>query len=274
MCGQSQLQAACDACPELSIVLPCYNEAKGLEALVRRFAEAGAGYDFELILVDNGSKDRTPEVLAGLLTRFRFARSIRVEVNQGYGHGIFTGLRQARGQIVSWSHADLQTDPGDVFRALEVLKGSGLPAQTLVKGHRYGRRASERFISWGMQVVATVLLRSRLKEINAQPKLFGRELLSALTHAPIDFNFDVYVLHEARRQGWQVRSIPVAFPPRQYGQSNWAATWRSKLRTILRSVKYMLRLGVLGAECDNSMRAADERAFCQASTAEEASRAA
>jgi hypothetical protein len=125
-----------------------------------------------------------------------------------------------------------------------------------------------------MQVVATVLLRTRLSEINAQPKLFSRELLSALTHPPIDFNFDVYVLQQAKRQGWQIRSIPVAFPPRKYGHSNWAATWRSKLRTILRSVKYMLLLGVLGAERDNSMQAADERAFSHALSAGEVSRAA
>ena len=105
--------------PQLSVVLPCYNEARGIEAILRRFAEVGAGQDFELILVDNGSRDDTRAVMQALLPQFSFARSERVEVNQGYGHGIWTGLQAARGEIVAWSHADLQTDPADVFQGLE-----------------------------------------------------------------------------------------------------------------------------------------------------------
>ena len=71
--------------PILSVVLPCYNESKGLENILKRFQEVGAGVNFELILVDNGSTDNSPEVLASLLPRYPFARSVRVEKNVGYG---------------------------------------------------------------------------------------------------------------------------------------------------------------------------------------------
>jgi glycosyltransferase involved in cell wall biosynthesis len=201
---------------------------------------------YELILVDNGSTDDTPGVLASLLPSYPFARSVRVDVNQGYGHGLATGLRAARGQVLAWSHADLQTDPGDVFRALRVYRAAACPERTLVKGHRHGRRASERFISWSMQTISTVLFCTRMREINAQPKLFHRGLLVHLADPPLDFNFDVYVLYQALRHGWRVQSLPVQFPPRPYGQSNWAATWRSKVRTITRSVRYMCRLAAAG----------------------------
>jgi hypothetical protein len=99
---------------------------------------------------------------------------------------------------------------------------------------------SEKTVSLGMGVVATVIFRRRLSEINAQPKVFHRDLLAHLTRPPIDFNFDVYVLVMALRNGWQIDNIPVEFPSRQYGHSNWARTWRSKLRTIWRSAKYMV----------------------------------
>jgi glycosyltransferase involved in cell wall biosynthesis len=247
--------------PELSIVLPCYNEAQGLDAILHRFQEAGADRDFELILVDNGSTDNTAEKLAELLPQYPFARSVRVEVNQGYGHGIHTGLRHSRGRFVSWSHADLQTDPADVFRALQELQASDDPKRTIVKGRRYGRRLSERLVSWGMQTVATVLLRTGMHEINAQPKVFDRSLLNLIEHPPVDFNFDVYVLYRAKQACFQIRSIPVKFPPRPYGESNWAATWRSKLRTISRSVKYMCRLGFIGDRGDTAMRVADGQAW-------------
>ena len=232
--------------PKLSVVLPCYNESRGIEAILNRFAEVGRFQNFELILVDNGSKDETQEVLARLLPNFPFARSVQVEVNQGYGHGIFTGLSATRGEVVAWSHADLQTDPADVFRAWEKYRTAERPERTLVKGRRYGRRLSEKIISLGMQILSTLVFRTYMSEINAQPKVFHRELLSHLTQPPVDFNFDLYVLVMARRHGWKIASIPVQFPPRQYGHSNWAATWRSKFRTILRSVRYMFSLALAG----------------------------
>ncbi len=234
--------------PQLSVVLPCYNESRGIEAILKRFAEIGAGHDFELILVDNGSRDNTPEVLGSLLPKYRFARSVRVEVNQGYGHGIFTGLQAARGEVLAWSHADLQTDPADVFQALDTYQKAAQPRQILVKGVRYGRRLGERVISLGMGIVASTIFRMKLTEINAQPKLFHRSLLDKATNPPIDFNFDVYMLVKAKQFGYRIETISVKFPPRQYGHSNWARTWKSKLRTIWRSVKYMLRLAVIGDE--------------------------
>jgi hypothetical protein len=95
-----------------------------------------------------------------------------------------------------------------------------------------------------MELVAFLLLRRCLTEINAQPKLFHRDLLVHLERPPIDFNFDVYVLYEAKRRGWRLRSIDVEFPPRPHGKSHWAATWSSKLRTIGRSMRYMFLLGL------------------------------
>jgi glycosyltransferase involved in cell wall biosynthesis len=232
--------------PQLSIVLPCYNESRGIEAILNRFAEVGRGQDFELILVDNGSKDDTQATFARLLPRFPFARSVKVEVNQGYGHGIFTGLQSAQGEVVGWSHADLQTDPADVFRAWASYRAAATPERTMIKGRRYGRRLSEKLISLGMQALSTLVFRSYMQEINAQPKVFHRDLLSHLTRPPVDFNFDLYVLVMAKRHGWRIESIPVQFPPRKYGHSNWAATWRSKFRTIARSIRYMFSLALAG----------------------------
>lgn len=230
--------------PQLSVVLPCYNEAEGIPKILQRFAVVGAGHDFELILVDNGSVDDTPQVLAKLLPSYPFARSVRIDKNKGYGDGIYTGLRAARGELLAWSHADLQTDPADVFRALAFYRQAPDAERLLVKGRRHGRRLVDRLISWGMQVVALFFLRRWIAEINAQPKLFHRSLLDHLPNPPVDFNFDVYVLYQAKRHGWRLAAIDVEFPPRRYGMSHWAATWRSKIRTIARSIRYMFLLGL------------------------------
>jgi glycosyltransferase involved in cell wall biosynthesis len=229
--------------PTLSVVLPCYNEAPGLAQILRRFAEVGQDVAYELILVDNGSTDNTAEVLGQLLPSYPFARCVTVTANRGYGDGIFTGLKAARGKTLAWSHADLQTDPQDVFRAFSAYRLATAPEKLVVKGRRHGRRLADCLISRGMEIVALLLLRTWLTEINAQPKVFDARLLEYLTAPPVDFNFDVYVLYQARRHGWRIATIDVDFPPRRHGQSNWAATWRSKRRTILRSMRYMFQLG-------------------------------
>jgi glycosyltransferase involved in cell wall biosynthesis len=229
--------------PLLSVVLPCYNEAPGLGEILRRFEELGRGADYELVLVDNGSKDNTRDVLAELLPRYPFARCVKITANLGYGNGIYTGLKAARGRVLAWSHADMQSDPGDVFRAFAAFRAAAAPEKLIVKGRRHGRRFADRAISRGMEIVALCFLRTWLTEINAQPKVFDAQLMEYLTDPPVDFNFDVYVLYQARRHGWRIATIDVDFPPRRHGQSNWAATWRSKRRTILRSMRYMFRLG-------------------------------
>ena len=229
---------------ELSVVLPCYNESRGLEAILDRFAMHGSGVSFELILVDNGSTDDTSTVLERLLSRYPFARSVRIEENRGYGHGLFTGLQAASAPFLAWSHADLQTDPADVFRAFRLVQDYPQPERVLVKGRRHGRSLSERVVSMGMQTLATLILLTPLSEINAQPKVFSRDLLDRLDAPPADFNFDLYVLLRAKRAGWRVLSFPVQFPPRPFGVSHWASTWRSKVRTMSRSAAYMFRLGL------------------------------
>jgi len=227
-----------------SVILPCYNEAKGLPALLARYAEARGDLDLEVICVDNGSRDQTPAVLAALMAIYPWARSIRVEPNRGYGDGLFQGLRLADREWLAWSHADLQTDPGDVVIAFRALAASADPQRTLIKGLRQGRAFKDQIITWGMQAVALVTLRGWYRQINAQPKAFHRDLLGHLAQPPVDFNFDIYVLYQAHRHGWRTSTIPVLFPPRPHGVSNWASTWRSKVRTIRSSIWFMTKLGL------------------------------
>ncbi len=92
---------------KFSLVIPCYNEAANLPLLLDRCKELTRHGDVEVILVDNGSTDNSPEVLLGLLPRYPGCRSVRAEENEGYGFGVLTGLRAAHGEILGWTHADM-----------------------------------------------------------------------------------------------------------------------------------------------------------------------
>ena len=87
--------------------------------MLPRCAEIASRDDAEVVLVDNGSRDDTPNVLAELLPRHPGCRGLRVETNRGYGFGILTGLRAARGDVLGWTHADMQTDPADAIVGFE-----------------------------------------------------------------------------------------------------------------------------------------------------------
>ena len=140
---------------KLSIVVPCYDEEKNIPLLLERFshamvAEGIKSEEMEVILVDNGSTDGTPDLLKQLIPQHPFARSVRVEVNQGYGYGILAGLDAAKGDFLGWTHADMQTDPSDVVRVFCLLEEQGWDSNLFVKGNRIGRGLSERFFTFGM----------------------------------------------------------------------------------------------------------------------------
>ncbi|MBI5787922.1 MAG: glycosyltransferase family 2 protein [Candidatus Schekmanbacteria bacterium] len=230
--------------PELSIILPCYNEAKNIPLFIEEFRKAAPAYPFELICVENGSTDNSREVLTRILQQpqYAFARMVVVEKNQGYGFGIMSGLYAATGEFLAWSHADLQCSPKDVFAACEKLKTSANPARTLVKGKRINRPFNQLPLTLGMQILATLILGKLLTDINAQPKVFPKTLLEKLTNPPKDFSLDLYLLYVARAHDFKIATIPVIFADRLHGASNWNFGFLARYQSILKALQYMLKL--------------------------------
>lgn len=232
---------------KLSIVLPCYNEAATLPLLLKRYRDVWEDLPAELILVNNGSTDATAAVLERELRRpeYTFARSVLVPRNIGYGHGIWMGLRAAKGEVIAFSHADLQCSPADPFTAFHRLQREARSSSTVVKGRRARRGFKDEAITHGMGLLASTVLLTELTDINAQPKVFHRCLLKHLIDPPLGFQFDLYILYKARQGGFTVVTIPVVFGRREHGTSKWSFHFFSRYRTILATILYIfqLRLG-------------------------------
>lgn len=232
---------------KLSLVIPCYNEARNIPLLLERFAGVITRADIELLLVDNGSTDGSGELFDRLLPAYPFARKVRVEVNQGYGYGILAGLKEASGDYVGWTHADMQTDPFDAIRALEEIERRGCPAGIFVKGRRWGRPLADRFFTVGMGVFESLYLGKALWDINAQPNIFHRTFFESWDRPPHDFSLDLYAYYLAMEQGLEIVRIEVVFPERLHGHSSWntglAAKWKFIRRTLDFSVKLKKGLG-------------------------------
>ena len=102
---------------KLSIIVPCYNEAKNIPLILEKFASIIKRPNIEILFVNNGSKDNSQEVFNQMMPKYSFAKVIKIEVNQGYGFGIFSGLNEAKSEYIGYMHADMQTDPADSIKA-------------------------------------------------------------------------------------------------------------------------------------------------------------
>lgn len=246
--------------PELSVVLPCYNESGNLSSILERYRPLAAKADLELILVDNGSTDGSDEVLKELLAQGenRFARSVRVEKNIGYGHGLQTGLEASKGGIAAISHADLQTPPEDVLTALGIYKKRVKDGDCLVKGRRCGRRPIlDECVTGVYNRLAARLLgfeaspvtaegepagETRFADVNAEPKLFRRKLIADLAAGTKDFTYDLFALHCARQRGLRVYEFDVGYESRAWGKSKLAANPWVRLKTSLNAFKKIFEM--------------------------------
>ena len=228
---------------KLSLVIPCYNESKNLPLLLNRCKEVAERDDnIEFVIVDNGSTDDTSLVLDKLALNLDYITRVKVETNQGYGHGILAGLGEATGEFLGWSHADMQTDLADALKGLDLFRNTIEPEQLFVKGKRHSRPIADTFFTMGMSIFETFLLRRLMWDINAQPTIFHRKFFLIWDSPPNDFSLDLYAYFLAKKTKLVIKRFPVLFGKRAYGVSNWNINFASKYRFIKRTLVYSFSL--------------------------------
>jgi len=227
---------------EYSIIVPCYNEAENISQLLSEFAAFMTNENAELILVDNGSSDGTAGMEAEMKNLYPFLQWLHIEKNIGYGHGIYTGLKHAKGKYIGYTHADLQTDPNDILRAISIIKELTENQPVFVKGYRTGRGFVSGFFSMAFEYLASLILRYRFREINAQPVVFSSGIFDNLTKPPLHWGFDLYVYYVACKSNCTIKRLNVLFPSRIYGHSKWQKGFFSRVTFSLKLLKYCFEL--------------------------------
>lgn len=221
----------------LSIIIPCYNEQSSIKKLINDCIE-NINEEVEVLLVDNGSNDNTYEALLSLSLPKNII-PYRIEKNIGYGNGILYGLKKAKGEILAWTHADLQTDISDVIRGFNLYEMELNKKTCIVKGERKNRNIIDSFFTFSMGVYSSVLLGKWLYDINAQPKIFHRSFLKEFKNPPLDFSLDLYFLYFFISKQIEIKTFPVFFKKRLYGEAKGGGTFKGKLRLIKRTLSYI-----------------------------------
>ncbi len=225
----------------LSIIIPCYNEANNIKNLINRFVLFDK-FDSELILVNNGSTDNTNQLFSELAIDYENIKFVKIKNNVGYGHGIIKGIEEAKNDIIAWTHADLQTDISDIFKAYNKFLSQKKIRECIVKGRRVGRRGVDNFFTLLMSITSKLVLGVELRDINAQPKIFNKSFFLKLKNPPLDFSIDLFLMYKAKKNNMDIIEIPVNFGKRLHGKSKGGGTWIGKIKLIKRTLIYIFNL--------------------------------
>jgi len=225
---------------KLSIIIPCYNEELSLNKLVDNCL-TNINDDIEIILVDNGSTDNTFESLLSLSLPSNLI-PVRVEKNIGYGNGILYGLNLAKGEVISWTHADLQTDVSDVIKGFKRFENELLNKKCMVKGERKNRKLLDFFFTFAMGIYSSIILNKWMYDINAQPKIFHRSFLNEFHNPPLDFSLDLFLIYFFKSKNIEVNSLPVLFNKRKYGEAKGGGSFKGKIKLVIRTLNYIHKL--------------------------------
>ena len=158
-----------------SLVIPCFNEEGTIRIILEKTKDVFIKNNIELIIVNNGSTDNTHKILKEIISNNPHAKYIYLKNNLGYGGGIIEGLKASKGEIIGWTHADLQTNPLDSILAFEKFKKNPKGYKLYVKGNRENRPFWDQFFTFGMSVFETFLLKRIIYDVNAQPTIFPKD---------------------------------------------------------------------------------------------------
>lgn len=228
-----------------SLVLPCYNEEENISLLYKEFSEIPLDqYRAELILVNNGSKDGTQKEIEKIIDNNK-KDSINVVLlnlkkNLGYGGGISEGLKIANGDYIGWSHADLQTPLIDFFKLFKLIKNK---EKVFGKGIRVNNRGYFGLISKMHEVLASIILGYNLKEINAQPKIFSKDVLKYFNNMPKKWTtLDTYAVYISLENNIDIVEMDVIFKNRVHGESKWQNNFSNFIKHIFFNIMYLVQL--------------------------------
>jgi glycosyltransferase involved in cell wall biosynthesis len=208
--------AMSSAAPDLSIVIPSYNEELRLPATLEQIAAflPSLGGETEILVIDDGSKDRTAEVAESFLNRLPLLRIIPNDTNRGKGFSVRHGMIEARGRNVLFTDADLSAPIEEAPKLLDALKtydvaiGSRALDRSLITVHESRFREFAGII---FNAIVRMILRLPFVDTQCGFKAFRREPCRIIFEQQrIErFGFDPELLYLARRHGLRAVEIPV-----------------------------------------------------------------
>ncbi|HEV8676667.1 MAG TPA: glycosyltransferase family 2 protein [Methylomirabilota bacterium] len=225
----------------LSVIVPVYNERHTIRPLLEKVAAVDlgpVGLGMELIVVDDGSRDGTREILRELTPVIPFVLD-EAPVNQGKGAAIRRGLERVSGEVVIIQDADLELDPGEYPALIEpILAGRA----SVVYGSRFRQSVHgiPRLSLWANRFLTgltNLLYGAELTDMETCYKVFRSEVIKGIHLTCRRFEFEPEVTAKVLRLGHRIVEVPISFSPRSRAEGK-KINWRDGVRAILYLLRY------------------------------------
>lgn len=221
----------------LSVCMPAYNEEANVGAMIDEVLAICRPLtdDLEVVVVDDGSKDRTAEVILEKAKAHPEVRLVQHPVNQGYGAAVYDAFAAATKEFIFFTDSDKQFVVEEIAKLIPHLEHADL-----VAGYRAPRRDPWHRVlyGWGWTALVTLLFGYTVRDVDCAFKLFRREIIEKVGPriASRGATFSAEWLVRAKRAGYRFAEVPVTHLPRQHGAQTGA-----RLHVISRAFKELIR---------------------------------
>ena len=229
-----------DRRPLVSILIPAYGEAPTIEQVLR--SVCALDLDAEVVVVDDGSRDATVEIVERLVGELPAVRLVRHDRNRGKGAAVRTALAASRGEIVVIQDADLEYDPRDLPKLLspliegvaDVVYGTRLRGGEPQRAHLFWHYAGNRFLS----LLTNVLYNTTISDMEVGYKAFRGELIRSIDLVSDDFAFEPEVTAKLLRRGdVRLYEVPISYYGRTYAEGK-KITWRDGIKAVVTLLRF------------------------------------
>ena len=202
---------------KISVVVPEYNEEDNVIPLYKRVCEALKSYDFELILVDDGSKDRTFQIIEGIAKTDKRVIGVKLRKNSGQTAALSAGINQSKGDIIVTSDGDLQNDPYDIPILINKIKNESYDAVSGWRADRkdpFFKRINSKFANY----LRRNLIKDEVHDAGCALKAYRREALDGIE---LFGEMHRYIHALVKLRGFKVGEVRVRHHPRLRGQTKY-----------------------------------------------------
>jgi glycosyltransferase involved in cell wall biosynthesis len=225
-----------DPVTSLSVFFPCYNEQDNIEKIVKSALDVllSLKIDYEIIIVDDGSKDKTGQIADSLAAKDKHIKVIHHQTNRGYGAALQSGFKAASKEYVFYTDGDGQFDIKELpplFKYMTVYD--------IVSCYRIKRQDSliRKINAFCWTTLVCLLFKMKIKDIDGAFKLYKRRIFSDIKLQSTGALINTEIFARARRKGYKIFQLGVHHYPRTAGKQTGA-----KLKVILRAFKELFVL--------------------------------
>jgi dolichol-phosphate mannosyltransferase len=233
----------------LTIIIPVYNEEDTIRAVLKKVHDVAiVPWEKEILIVDDGSTDKTVELLRKNLSAFPHSRLIVHDVNKGKGAAVQTGMNEATGEYILIQDADLEYDPADIPKLIKPIQED---KTRVVFGTRLDRlpnfRKEERTFRFllhylgnrALSFLVSLLYHQHITDMETGYKVFPREAIQKMSLRSTGFEFEPEITINLIKMGFHIREVPISTNPRGYEKGKKLQTLPDGFKALVMILRHL-----------------------------------